>query len=95
MPSLVLSVLSAKQMNHEETLVCKSTPIKLKPQFLQAKFKIRRWILLIVFPRLKKISYFSKKASILNREIIVEKTYFSPSCSLQTSFQTNSDNNIL
>lgn len=32
---------------------------------------------------------------MLDREVILEKTYFGPSCCLQTGFQTNSNNNIL
>lgn len=31
----------------------------------------------------------------MDRETVPEKTYFSPRCGLQTSFQTHSDNNIL
>lgn len=41
--------------------------------------------------------YYATKISILDREILIilQKTYFCPSCRLQTSFQTNSNNNIL
>lgn len=80
-------------MNHQKVLDCKFALMKIKWQFLHAKFKWDSYIVLIGFPRLKKIHAI--KISIVDKETIPEKTYFSPSCGLQTSFQTHSDNNIL
>lgn len=76
-------------------MACKSAPRTISNHnFYMHKFKIRWLDVAYCFSTVEN-AIVPAKLPTLNREGIPEKTYFSPSRSLQASFQTHSDHDVL